>query len=118
MIAACERGGGEQRFSRTCGFWLVACALALRRGIAPGFMPVASADGFMIAMYSGQSVTGVNFGKTDPAMLGDHGCAFASLVVATAPDLPIAATPVVVRIVRSPPVGARRRAPQPSVRQP
>ena len=65
-----------------------------------------------------QSVTGVNFGKTDPAMLGDHGCAFASLVVATAPDLPIAATPVVVRIMRSPHVGARRRAPQPSVRQP
>lgn len=99
---------------RTCGLWLVACALAVRLVIAPGFMPVASADGFTIAMCSGQSVTGVNLGKTDPAMPGDRGCAFASLAVATAPDVPVAilpmvmpvtAAPVVAPIVRSPHVG-------------
>ncbi len=99
---------------RTCGLWLIACALAVRLVIAPGFMPVASADGFTIAMCSGQSMTGVKFGKTDPAMPGDRGCAFASLAVATSPDVPtavlpmvrpVAVAPVVAPVIRSPYVG-------------
>jgi hypothetical protein len=71
---------------RTLGLWLVACVLAVRLVVAPGFMPVVGADGFTIAMCSGQGAASVHIpGKSTPAMQG--GCAFASLTVATTPDL-------------------------------
>jgi hypothetical protein len=82
---------------RTLGLWLVACALAVRLIVAPGFMPVASADGITVSMCTGQGAVDVRLtgdatrhlaGKSDPAMQGSQGCAFASLAVATAPDLP------------------------------
>lgn len=82
---------------RMIGLWLAACALALRLIIAPGFMPVASADGLTISMCTSMGVVDVRVtgdaaarlaGKSDPVMPGAQGCAFASLAVATTPDLP------------------------------
>jgi hypothetical protein len=100
---------------RTLGLWLVACALALRLVVAPGFMPIVGADGFTIAMCSGQNAVSVPVpGKSDPAMPGGGGCAFASLAMATAPDVPaMLAPPLVIApvsqplvpLVRSPHIG-------------
>lgn len=99
----------------TLGLWLVACALALRLVIAPGFMPVVGADGFTIAMCSGQGATSINIpGKSDPAMPGGAGCAFASLAAATAADVPaVLSAPsvlapvaqIVIPLVRVPHIG-------------
>lgn len=100
---------------RILGLWLVMCALALRLVVAPGFMPVVGADGFTIAMCSGQGAVSVPIpGKSDPAMPGGGGCAFASLAVATAPDVPaVLAAPVIlapvaqmlIPLVRNPHIG-------------
>lgn len=99
---------------RNLGLWLVACALALRLIVAPGFMPVASADGITISMCTGQGAVDVRVtgdvarhlvGKSDPVMQGTQGCAFASLAVATAPDLsavlaaPVLLSPVAAAII-------------------
>ncbi len=102
------------RFS-TLGLWLVACALALRLIIAPGFMPVASADGFTISICSGQAATSVHIpGKSDPAMPGGGSCAYSALAVATAPDVPavlalpvmlVPVAPVLIPLVRAPHIG-------------
>ncbi len=84
---------------RTVGLWLVACALALRLIVAPGFMPMAGADGITISMCTGQGAVDVRLtgdaarhlsGKSDPAIPGAKSCAFAALAVATTPDLPAA----------------------------
>ncbi|UVO55556.1 hypothetical protein [Sphingomonas sp. SUN039] len=100
---------------RTLGLWLVACALAVRLVVAPGFMPVADANGFTIAMCSGQGAASIHIpGKSTPAMPGSGGCAFASLAVATAPDVPaVLAAPVILApvaqvpspLVRAPHIG-------------
>lgn len=81
---------------RTLGLWLTACALALRLIVAPGFMPVRSADGFTIAMCSGQAATGVGIPGKSPAMPGGGSCAYAALAVATAPDVPAVLVPPMV----------------------
>lgn len=82
---------------RTIGLALLACVLAVRLIVAPGFMPVAGADSFVISMCTGKGAVDVQVasndlrhlsGKTDPAKSSSQGCAFASLAVATAPSLP------------------------------
>lgn len=82
---------------RTIGLMLLACALAIRIVVAPGFMPVANADGFTISMCTGQGAVDVRVAddtmrhladKSDPAQSNAQGCAFASLAMATAPTLP------------------------------
>ncbi len=100
---------------RTFGLWLVACALALRLVVAPGFMPVATADGITIALCSGQGAMSVQIpGKSDPAMPGSAGCAYAALVVATAPDVPAVLMPpavlapvarILIPLLRAPHIG-------------
>ncbi len=100
---------------RTIGLWLTACALALRLIVAPGFMPVASADGFTIALCSGQGATSIHIPvKSDPAMPGAGSCAYAALAVATAPDVPAILLPpailapvaqILIPLVRSPHIG-------------
>jgi hypothetical protein len=100
---------------RTIGLWMTACALALRLIVAPGFMPVASADGFTIALCSGQSAMSVHIpGKSDPAMPGGGSCAYAALAVATAPDVPAMllpsmilapVAPMLIPLIRSPHIG-------------
>lgn len=78
---------------RTLGLWLVACALALRLVIAPGFMLVAGPDGVTISMCTGKGAVSVFVpGEHKPAM-PETGCAFASLAVATTPDLPAVVAP-------------------------
>lgn len=100
---------------RMLGLWLTACALALRLIVAPGFMPVASSDGFTIALCSGQGAASVHIpGKSDPAMPGGGSCAYAALAVATAPDVPAVLLPpvvlapvakILIPLVRSPHIG-------------
>ncbi len=96
----------------TLGLWLVACALAVRLIVAPGFMPVADANGFTIAMCSGQGAYSVHIpGKSDPAMPSSGGCAFAALAVATAPDLlAVLVAPLVLAPV-APVLAPRGRSP-------
>jgi hypothetical protein len=100
---------------RTIGLWLTACALALRLIVAPGFMPVASANGFTIALCSGQGSMTVQIpGKSDPAMPGGGSCSYAALAVAAAPDVPAILLPpailapvaqTLIPLVRSPHIG-------------
>lgn len=86
---------------RTIGLWLVACALALRLFVAPGFMPVSGPDGITISMCTGQGAVNVHIpGKSDPAMPTMGGCAFASLAVAVTPEIPA----MVMALVILPPV--------------
>lgn len=74
------------------GLWLVACALALRLVVAPGYMPVLGPDGVTISMCTGQGAVSVHIpGKSVPTMPG--GCAFASFAVATAPEVPAIVAP-------------------------
>jgi len=69
----------QNRINRI-GLWLVACALALRLVVAPGFMPVVSPHGFAIKMCGGAGDVVIPVsGKPDLPMHGQAECAFAGL---------------------------------------
>lgn len=91
---------------RTIGLTLLACALAVRLFVAPGFMPVANADGIVISMCTGKGVVDVKVtgdaarhlvDKPVPASPSPQSCAFSSLAMATAPEWPaVLATPALM----------------------
>jgi hypothetical protein len=72
------------------GLWLVACALALRLIVAPGFMPVASASGFEIRVCGQPGATIHISGKPDAPAPQQGACAFAALGASATIEPPVA----------------------------